>query len=90
MDYVLYYPPYQSAAKAKELLHEEMATVGTVVKREDGKVTILDGWNEVVVPVEDTRKARMMHYFKFWRAQGFYKNLWNYLYITIFFLLFIK
>ena len=83
MDSVLFYP-------SPDTDHDVIASLGEIIEDKGDSYVIFSGYSSYIIKKEDVRPARMMHYLMFWRKNGFYKNLWNYLYVVIFFLIFIK
>ena len=84
---VIYYDS-QQRKHYKDLveLWKQKAKVGKVQEVKKGSVMI----NGEEVPKMFVRTARQWTWYKFWRRKGFNRNLYYYLFVILFFVIFIR
>ena len=86
-DEVLYYDSQQRKTFPDlHTLWEQTAKLGIVEEIREASAIV----NQEEVPKEFVRIARQYSWYAFWRRRGFNRNLYYYLFIILFFMIFIR
>ena len=86
-DEILYYDSQQRKAYPDLVtLWEQTAKLGKVEEMKDASVMV----NREEIPKMYVRIARQYSWYSFWRRRGFNRNLYWYLFVILFFMIFIR